>query len=98
MTTRSKPAAGLAATLELNAGHRSRLLRGFKECSLGMALVNQCEGVARQRGCRRIRLWTHSVLAARAIDWRAGCKLRSSEPHHGFGHDLVGKTWELALD
>jgi hypothetical protein len=23
--------------------------------------------------------------------------LTHSEPHHSFGHDLVGETWELAL-
>jgi GNAT superfamily N-acetyltransferase len=66
---------------------------------LGVALVGECERFARQAGYRRIRLWTHSVLlAARGIYRRAGYKLRSSEPHHSFGHDLVSETWELALD
>ena len=66
---------------------------------LGVALVNECERFARQVGYRRIRLWTHSLLqAARGIYQRAGYRLLASEPHHSFGHDLVGETWELALD
>ncbi|MCU0921594.1 MAG: helix-turn-helix domain-containing GNAT family N-acetyltransferase [Burkholderiaceae bacterium] len=65
---------------------------------LGVALVNQCERFARQAGYRRIRLWTNSLLlAARGIYQRAGYKLLASEPHHSFGHDLVGETWELEL-
>ena len=65
----------------------------------GVALVNECERFARQAGYKRIRLWTNSLLrAARGIYERAGYKLLASEPHHSFGHDLVGETWELALD
>ncbi|MCU0966114.1 MAG: helix-turn-helix domain-containing GNAT family N-acetyltransferase [Burkholderiaceae bacterium] len=65
---------------------------------LGVALVNQCERFARQAGYRRIRLWTNSLLlAARGIYQRAGYQLLASEPHHSFGHDLVGETWELEL-
>jgi DNA-binding MarR family transcriptional regulator/GNAT superfamily N-acetyltransferase len=66
---------------------------------LGVALVNECERFARQVGYRRIRLWTNSLLlAARGIYQRTGYRLLASEPHHSFGHDLVGETWELALD
>jgi len=66
---------------------------------LGVALVDECERFARQVGYRRIRLWTNSLLlAARGIYQRAGYKLLASEPHHSFGHDLVGETWELSLD
>ena len=65
---------------------------------LGMALVAECERFARQAGYRRIRLWTNSVLlAARGIYQRAGYQLRASEPHHSFGKELVGETWELEL-
>ena len=65
---------------------------------LGVALVNECERFARQAGYRRIRLWTNSLLqAARGIYERAGYKLLASEPHHSFGHELVGETWELEL-
>jgi DNA-binding MarR family transcriptional regulator/GNAT superfamily N-acetyltransferase len=65
---------------------------------LGVRLVDECERFARRVGYRRIRLWTNSVLlAARGIYRRAGYRLLASEPHHSFGHDLVGETWELEL-
>jgi DNA-binding MarR family transcriptional regulator/ribosomal protein S18 acetylase RimI-like enzyme len=66
---------------------------------LGVALVDECERFARQVGYQRIRLWTNSLLrAARGIYERAGYRLLASEPHHSFGHALVGETWELRLD
>ena len=66
---------------------------------LGVALVAECERFARQIGYRRIRLWTNSLLlAARGIYERAGYRRVAREPHHSFGKDLVGETWELALD
>ena len=65
---------------------------------IGARLVGECERFARERGYRRIVLWTNSVLlAARGIYQKAGYRLLASEPHHSFGHDLVGETWELAL-
>lgn len=64
----------------------------------GRQLVDACTAFARQAGYRRIRLWTHSVLvAARHLYVQAGYRLLASEPHHSFGHDLVGETWELPL-
>jgi DNA-binding MarR family transcriptional regulator/N-acetylglutamate synthase-like GNAT family acetyltransferase len=65
---------------------------------LGRRLVAECTRFARQAGYKRVRLWTNSVLAAaRAIYEKEGYVLTSSEPHHSFGHDLVGETWELEL-
>lgn len=65
---------------------------------LGLSLVKECEAFARARGYRRITLWTNSLLlAARNIYQRRGYRLIQSEPHHSFGHDLVGEIWELAL-
>ena len=65
---------------------------------LGDRLVGECTRFARGAGYGRIRLWTNSVLvAARHIYQRHGYELVHSEPHHSFGHDLVGQTWELAL-
>jgi DNA-binding MarR family transcriptional regulator/GNAT superfamily N-acetyltransferase len=65
---------------------------------IGTRLTSACEDFARQAGYARIRLWTNAnLLAARAIYRRAGYALVASEPHHSFGHDLVGETWELDL-
>ena len=65
---------------------------------LGKRLVDECTRFARQAGYRKIMLWTNaSLLAARGIYTKAGYALTHSEPHHSFGHDLVGETWELAL-
>jgi DNA-binding MarR family transcriptional regulator/GNAT superfamily N-acetyltransferase len=65
---------------------------------IGTRLVQECEAFARQAGYRTIRLWTNSVLhAARHVYEKAGYRLLHEEPHHSFGHDLVGETWELQL-
>lgn len=65
---------------------------------LGRRLVGECEHFARERGYERIVLWTNSVLlAARAIYQSVGYRLTHSEPHHSFGHALVGERWELRL-
>ena len=65
---------------------------------LGARLVAECERFAREKRYKRILLWTNRNLdAARAIYAKAGYRLIDSEPHHSFGHELVGETWELAL-
>jgi DNA-binding MarR family transcriptional regulator/GNAT superfamily N-acetyltransferase len=63
---------------------------------LGRALTDQCIGFARQAGYGSITLWTQSILvAARGIYQRAGfCRVKE-QPHHSFGVDLVGETWQL---
>jgi GNAT superfamily N-acetyltransferase len=65
---------------------------------IGARLVAECTRFARQAGYRRIRLWTQSnLVAARSIYKAGGYRLVSTEPHHSFGHDLVGEMWELDL-
>ena len=65
---------------------------------MGKRMVNESLRFARQAGYRKTMLWTNNVLlAARHIYETAGFKLVLEEPHHSFGHDLVGETWELEL-
>jgi DNA-binding MarR family transcriptional regulator/GNAT superfamily N-acetyltransferase len=65
---------------------------------IGSRLAEECIRFGRQVGYRKIVLWTNSVLvAARHIYQKAGFGLVHSEPHHSFGHVLIGETWELKL-
>ncbi len=65
---------------------------------IGKSLAAECERFARAAGYTRMRLWTHSLLhAARGIYRAAGYRRVGREPHHSFGHALVGEVWEKAL-
>ena len=65
---------------------------------LGKKLVSECTAFAREAGYKRIVLWTQSTLtAARKLYVGEGYELIKQEPHHSFGKDLVGETWELVL-
>jgi DNA-binding MarR family transcriptional regulator/GNAT superfamily N-acetyltransferase len=65
---------------------------------LGKRFVDECLRFAKEAGYSSMTLWTQSILtAARAIYARAGFTLVAEEPHHSFGADLIGETWERAL-
>jgi DNA-binding MarR family transcriptional regulator/N-acetylglutamate synthase-like GNAT family acetyltransferase len=67
-------------------------------CGIGAQLVQECLRFASQSGYKQVTLWTNSVLvAARRIYESVGFQMVNAQPHHSFGRDLVGETWELVL-
>ena len=66
---------------------------------LGGRLVDTCMAFATSAGYQRIRLWTNDPLTAAAHIYLArGFRLVHEEPHHSFGHDLIGQSYEVELN
>ena len=65
---------------------------------LGKRLVEECMTFAKEVGYTRMTLWTQSILtAARAIYAAKRFEMVAEDPHHSFGVDLIGETWERDL-
>ncbi len=71
---------------------------GARGLGLGKQLVDACVAFAKASGYRKLTLWTQqNLVAARRIYQQAGFTCVAREPHHSFGHALIGETWELTL-
>jgi GNAT superfamily N-acetyltransferase len=66
--------------------------------ALGFRLVGTALDFAAAADYERVQLWTnHPLAAARRIYLRHGFTLVGEQPHHSFGVDLIGQTYELDL-
>lgn len=60
---------------------------------IGTRLANECVRFEQRVSYQKIILWTNNVLhAARHIYEKTGFRMVHEEPHHSFGHDLIGET------
>jgi GNAT superfamily N-acetyltransferase/DNA-binding MarR family transcriptional regulator len=65
---------------------------------LGQRLHDTCVDFARDRGYRRMVLWTHeSHVAACALYARNGWRLMRSVPAQAYGQHVVDQDWEITL-
>jgi GNAT superfamily N-acetyltransferase len=65
---------------------------------IGKRLVEECIRFAREKGYKKIELWTHSNLsAARGIYQKVGFQLVGTDSHEDFGPRVTAETWELRL-
>jgi GNAT superfamily N-acetyltransferase len=65
---------------------------------IGRRLVQRCMTFARDAGYQRMVLWTNDVLLpARSLYQSLGFTMTEAKPYRGFGHDLIGETWERDL-
>jgi DNA-binding MarR family transcriptional regulator/GNAT superfamily N-acetyltransferase len=74
------------------------LTPGARGHGLGGRLTDECIAFARDKGYRKLMLWTQShLLAARAVYRSRGFQCVKSEAYAAFGQDMVSEIWELKL-
>jgi N-acetylglutamate synthase-like GNAT family acetyltransferase len=65
---------------------------------IGRRLVDECTAFAREKGYRKLKLWTQNNLDhARQLYVKTGFHVVEEKAHQSFGHDLVSEVWELQL-
>src|SRR5262245_61553034 len=65
---------------------------------LGRRLVDECIAFAREKGYRKLVLWTQSnLLEARRLYQAAGFRVAKKQRHAEFGVKLTGEYWEMKL-
>lgn len=65
---------------------------------IGKRLVDECVKFSREKGYRRITLWTHSELsAARGIYAKAGFVKTGEESHDDWGGKATSEFWDMEL-
>jgi DNA-binding MarR family transcriptional regulator/GNAT superfamily N-acetyltransferase len=71
---------------------------GARGRGVGKRLVQESIVFAREKGYRKLVLWTQSnLLAARSIYADCGFQLKKTEKHASFGVKLTGEYWALVL-
>lgn len=89
------PKDGSSETAKLRMLYVEPEARGL---GIGTLLVKQVVSFAREKGYKRIWLWTQENLtSARKIYAAQGFELIGSEPHTSFGKELISEYWQLEL-
>jgi DNA-binding MarR family transcriptional regulator/GNAT superfamily N-acetyltransferase len=89
------PKDGSSETAKLRMLYVEPESRGL---GIGTLLVKQVVSFAREKGYKRIWLWTQeSLTSARKIYAAQGFEMIGSEPHQSFGKELISEYWQLEL-